>query len=181
MRKIIGVCTEYLYMKKLNDAAEANKQDKYNYSKTCLLITLCQLNKPLHMFLMLKRAKVATKNAKNFISCVGVLFKMLALEKDLTEFDDLGFDRLLGEYNTLKDRNNEKDYPFNMKDIEKKPAREVIDAVNLEVIESNTKKIVCPLCCASYRDGMVGKVCVICGLCVLGKETVGFKLNAIDN
>lgn len=173
---IVNICTEYLYMIKLNTLADEKRADKFAYSQICLLITLCKLSKPIHLYFMLKRAKIATKNVKNYITSVGVIYRLLALENSLKDFEDLGFDKLLSEYNTLKERGNEKDYPFNIKELENKNAREVIDASSLELIDLKDKSLCCPLCNAKYSDHMNGKICCICGLTTLGREVTGIKL-----
>jgi len=176
IKGVINTCTEYLIMLKLNGLADEKKSDKFLFSQICLLITLCQLAKPIHRFYMLKRAKIATKNVKNYISTVGVLYRMLALEKELKDFEGLEFDKLLNEYNVLKERGNEKDYSFNMKELEKKPARESINAETLQLFSSTTQKLHCALCSASYSENKSGKLCDVCNLTTIGKEASGLKL-----
>jgi hypothetical protein len=175
IKDTLFICTEYIIMMKLDSLAEENRADKFLCSQIRLLITLCQVPKCIHKFLILKRAKIATKNAKNYLSTGGVLYKMLALEQNLTEYKDLGFDKLLTEYNSLKEKGNEKDYPFNIKELEKKPSREIFDFVSLELLNSS-EKISFSICCASYKEEMANQLCSLCGLTTLGKEVTGLKL-----
>lgn len=178
VKKLISLSTEYLLMIRLSKLADEKKSDKYLYSQLCLLATLCQLNKPSHTFLILKRASLATKHVKNYITCVSLIYKMLALEKSLKDenYDTNVFSKMMSEYNTLKDKGNEKDYPFNMKELEKRPARESINAETLELFSQHDNTIVCPLCNAGFKDNMTQKNCTVCCLTVLGKETTGIKL-----
>lgn len=173
IKETIQLCTEYLYLIRLLNLSEAKKNDKYLYSEICLLTTLCRV-KPIHKFLMLKRAKVATKNVKNYISCFGIIYKMLAMENSLKDFEDLGFDKLLTEYNSLKDKSNDKDYRFNIKELEKKPVREVLNYSNLELVSN--MKIQCSLCEASFENDVKNSECLSCGLVVIGKECTGLQL-----
>jgi hypothetical protein len=178
VNKIINNCTEYLLMIRLSKLADEKKSDKYLYSQLCLLATLCQLNKPSHTFLILKRASISTKNVKNYLTCVSLIYKMLALEKSLKDenYDTNVFSKMMSEYNSLKDKGNDKDYPFNMKELEKKPARESINSETLELFSQNETIIFCPLCNAGFKNNMIQKTCTVCLLTVLGKETITNKI-----
>lgn len=174
IKELIRLCTEYLYLIKLLNISELKKNDKYLYSELCLLTTLCRV-KPIHKFLMLKRAKVSTKNVKNYITSFGLIYKMLAMENILKDFEDLGFDKLLTEYNSLKDKTNDKDYRFNIKELEKKPISEVLNYSSLEVLSNS--KIQCSLCEASFESDLKNSDCQSCKLSILGKECTGIQLS----
>jgi rubrerythrin len=172
---LILSCTEYLIMIKLNEKADKSKGDKFLYSQICILLSICKLRKPIHRFLMLRRAKIAAKNVKNYVTAIGLIQKMLTYEKDLQEYDDLGFDKLLQEYNTIKDKGNDKDYPFNIKELENRKINEVLYAESLEFISNKDKVYVCPLCQSKFDGQWDKRICSICDLSCLGKEVVGVK------
>lgn len=113
VKKTISTCTEYLIMVRLLNAAEQLKSDKFGYSQMLLLVIICKLERSLHQFIMLKKAKISAKNTKNYLTTVILIQRMLKLSDELKEYEDLGFDKLLQEYNFIKDKGNEKDYPFN--------------------------------------------------------------------
>ena len=175
IKNIINSCGEYLIMIKLNEKAEAAKADKFIYSSICLLITVCKLSKPIHQFLMLKRAKIACKNIKNYVSALGLIQKMLNLEPLLKEYDGLGIDKLLQEYNTIKEKGNEKDYEFNIKDIDNRNIKDALNASTLELINQSKSYLKCPLCDSKYDESLAKTNCLICGLSILGKEVVGIS------
>lgn len=176
IKDIFKTCGEYLLMIKLNQKADISKDDKFNYSQICLLITACKLSRPLHNYLMLKRAKVAVKNAKNYVTASTLVQKMLELVPKLKDYEDLGFEKLVPEYNTIKSRSNDKDYKFTIKDFDGKLGNDVIDCKNLEFIIHNNKITKCTVCNASHiGDDIKRSKCNLCNLTVLGKEVIGFK------
>lgn len=178
VRAIVSICTEYLLMLKLNAHAEENKSDKVKFAEICLQMTVCKLAKPIHLFLMLKKAKIASKNIKNYLTAVSVLYKLLALKKDLEEYEDISFDKFYNEYETFqKVGKNDKNLSFNLKEIEDKESKEVICAYSLEILDQNRKKLACPLCLASYSEASKGVVCKVCELCKIGEEVLGLRLS----
>jgi hypothetical protein len=84
VKNIIMICTEYIYLTKLCLLADQIKQDKVKYAELCCIMSFCKLELPIHKFLIYKKAKVACKNIKNYISALVFIKKMLAFEKEVS-------------------------------------------------------------------------------------------------
>ena len=86
VKGIIYVCSEYIYLMRLYLISEENKNDKVKYAEFVCLMTICDLKCIIHNFLIYKKAKIACKNIKNFITALALITKLLALEKDVNKF-----------------------------------------------------------------------------------------------
>lgn len=86
VKNIILICTEYIYLTKLCQLADQIKSDKVKYAELCCVMSFCKLESSIHKFLIYKKAKVACKNIKNFISSLVFIKKMLFFEKEVNTF-----------------------------------------------------------------------------------------------
>jgi hypothetical protein len=84
VKNIIMICTEYIYLSKLCILADQIKQDKVKYAELCCIMSFCKLELSIHKFLIYRKAKVACKNIKNFITSLVFIKKMLAFEKEVS-------------------------------------------------------------------------------------------------
>ena len=89
VKGIINICTEYIYLMRLYLISEENKNDKVKYAEYVCLMTLCDLKCIIHNFLIYKKAKIACKNIKNFITALALIKKLLALEKDVSQLNKI--------------------------------------------------------------------------------------------
>lgn len=83
VKDIIATCTEYIYFIRLSALSDGFKGDKVKYAETACLMSLCKLESPIHKFLVYKKAKIACKNIKNYITAVAFLKKILAMENEV--------------------------------------------------------------------------------------------------
>ena len=92
VREIIAICTEYIYLTRLCIFADENKADKVKYAELCCIMANCKLESSIHKFLIYRKAKVACKNIKNFISALVFIKKMMTFEKEVKiKFNKLFF------------------------------------------------------------------------------------------
>ncbi len=89
VKGIINICTEYIYLMRLYLVSEENKSDKVKYADYVCLMTICDLKCIIHNFLIYKKAKIACKNIKNFITALALIKKLLGLEKDVKDFSSI--------------------------------------------------------------------------------------------
>jgi hypothetical protein len=68
---------------RLNLLSEETKNDKIKYTELVCMMAQCRLESSVHRFLIYKKAKIACKNIKNFITALVFLKKMLSLEKEV--------------------------------------------------------------------------------------------------
>ena len=88
VKEIVNICTEYIYLMRLYLLSEEKKNDKVKYAEFVCLMTICDLKCIIHNFLIYKKAKIACKNIKNFITALSLIKKLLTLEKDVnTKFN----------------------------------------------------------------------------------------------
>ena len=90
VREIISICTEYIYLTRLCILADENKADKVKYAELCCIMANCKLEGSIHKFLIFRKAKVACKNIKNFISALVFIKKMMVFEKEV-KFININF------------------------------------------------------------------------------------------
>jgi hypothetical protein len=83
IKEIISICSEYIYLTRLNMKADELKSDKVKYAEICCIMTTCKLEVPIHKFLIYKKAKAACKVIKNFITALVFIKKMLMFEKEV--------------------------------------------------------------------------------------------------
>lgn len=87
VKEIVYICAEYIYLARLNKLSEQLKEkDKVKYAETVCVMSSCNLENPIHKFLIYKKAKVCCKNIKNFITALSFIKKMFLLEKDVKLF-----------------------------------------------------------------------------------------------
>jgi hypothetical protein len=86
VKEIISICCEYIYLTRLCIYGDEIKSDKVRYAEVCCISTFCKLESSVHKFLIFKKAKVACKNIKNFISALVYIKKMLAFEKEVNYY-----------------------------------------------------------------------------------------------
>ena len=63
--------------------SEEVKNDKVKYAEYVCMMTICNLKCTIHNFLIYKKARIACKNIKNFITALSFIKKLLPLEKDV--------------------------------------------------------------------------------------------------
>jgi coatomer protein complex subunit alpha (xenin) len=90
VREIISICAEYIYLTRLCILADENKADKVKYAELCCIMANCKLEGSIHKFLIFRKAKVACKNIKNFISALVFIKKMMVFEKEV-KFININF------------------------------------------------------------------------------------------
>lgn len=83
VKEIINICTEYIYLMRLYLISEENKADKVKYSEYVCMMSICNLKCVIHNFLIYKKAKIACKNIKNFITALAFIKKLLTIEKEV--------------------------------------------------------------------------------------------------
>jgi hypothetical protein len=168
IKEIISICSEYIYLTRLNMKADELKSDKVKYAEICCIMTTCKLEVPIHKFLIYKKAKAACKVIKNFITALVFIKKMLMFESN--------FEQAKSEFeNFQKIGTNQHNLVFNVN--ENLPcSKQYFCSQTFTRIDLSMKSLKCPLCQSATVATSKGQICGTCVLCTLGEEVLGLKL-----
>lgn len=176
VREIISICSEYIYLTRLCILADENKADKVKYAELCCIMANCKLEGSIHKFLIFRKAKVACKNIKNFISALVFIKKMMVFEKELGNEFSSHFDQAKTEFdNFQKIGTNAHNLSFNVN--ENLPnVKGFFCSQSFKRLDISNKTIKCALCQSTTGIESKGEVCANCSLSTYGEEVLGLKL-----
>ena len=174
LKELLDVSREYLIALKVKEAmGDAN--DAGRNLELAAYFTHCNLQ-PAHLTLALKTAMASAFKNKNFVNAASFARRLLEMPDMNSEKNA---DARSKAQKVLQKSEQQGRNEFTIDYDEKNPFS--IDCAHLKPIYKGTVSVKCPYCSASYLPDYKGKVCLTCGICTVGVDTVGLVTQSTAN
>jgi coatomer protein complex subunit alpha (xenin) len=165
LKELLDVSREYLIALRVKEAM--NDADTARGLELAAYFTHCNLQ-PAHLTLALKTAMASAFKSKNYVNAASFARRLLEMPDMSSEknADARSKAQKVVQKSEQQGRNEfEIDYD------EKNPFN--IDCFNLKPLYKGTVSIKCSYCQSCYAASYKGKLCLTCGICSVGLDTVG--------
>jgi coatomer protein complex subunit alpha (xenin) len=165
---MLEICREYITAIRIKGAMSECAADPVRSTELSAYFTHCNLQ-PVHLLLALRSAMGVAFKHKNFIVAAGFARRLLELPDMSSERNaDLRVKatKVLQKSEQMARNEHELNYD--------ESSSFTIDCRDFVPIKSGAPSVVCPYCGSNYADQkMKGKVCLTCGFCTVGVQTIG--------
>jgi coatomer protein complex subunit alpha (xenin) len=168
MKEMLEICREYITAIRIKGAIGECEEDPKRSTELSAYFTHCNLQ-PSHLLLALRAAMGTAFKHKNFICSASFARRLLELPDMSSERNaDLRSKATKVLQKSEQMARNEVSLNYN------ESTSFVIDCKSLAPIYSGDKMVKCSFCGSSYSgETMKNKICVTCGFCTVGVETIG--------
>jgi len=168
IKEMLEVCREYITAIRIKGAIGECEEDPKRSTELSAYFTHCNLQ-PSHLLLALRSAMGTAFKHKNFICSASFSRRLLELPDMSSERNaDLRVKATKVLQKSEQMARNEVALNYN------ESTSFVIDCKSLSPIYSGEKLSKCSFCGSSYSgESMKNKLCVTCGFCTVGVETIG--------
>jgi coatomer protein complex subunit alpha (xenin) len=168
MKEMLEICREYITAIRIKAAMSAAGEDPVRSTELSAYFTHCNLQ-PVHLLLALRSAMGTAFKHKNFIVAASFARRLLELPDMKSERNaDLRMKATKVLQKSEQMARNEHTLNYN------ENATFAIDCQEFVPIYSGDEHVKCSYCGSSYKgSAMKGKVCVTCGFCLAGVQTIG--------
>ena len=167
MKELLEICREYVTAIRLKNAMGDAGDDAVRATELAAYFTHCNLQ-PAHLMLALNLAMTASFKAKCFITAAGFARRLLELPDIASEKNAQVRSKAQKVLQKSEAQaRNEHELAYD----ERNPF--VVDCSALTPIYRGAPVVRCAFCGSAYEPSFKGKVCVTCGLALVGVETLG--------
>lgn len=177
VQKLISISTEYIIAFSCNEEMETASPERQ--VELSIVMALPNLH-PDHRMLTIRSAMVRCYKTNNYIAASYLARKLLKLSEenpnslDKAVIDQTG--KLLNKSEGVG-KNESSSASFEESLLHDPSVIQRINPATLKIMPKQEQTRQCPLDKSSYPVSMVGQICVVCGICQVGKETVGLKIS----
>ena len=165
MKELLEICREYVTAIRLKNAMGDAGDDAVRATELAAYFTHCNLQ-PAHLMLALNLAMTASFKAKCFITAAGFARRLLELPDIASEKNAQVRSKAQKVLQKSEAQaRNEHELAYD----ERNPF--VVDCSALTPIYRGAPVVRCAFCGSAYEPSFKGKVCVTCGLALVGGET----------
>jgi len=167
-KELLDISREYVTAIRLKTAiSELGETDPVRSTELCAYFTHCNLQ-PGHLFLALRQAMVAAFRIKNYITAASFAHRLLELPEVSSEKNaDMKSKAQKVVMKSEKEARNEHTLQYN----ERNPFD--VDCAAFLPIYRGSPVVKCAYCGSAYGPDMKSKLCVTCGISLIGVETIG--------
>ncbi len=168
VKEMLEICREYITAIRIKGAIAENAGNPARSTELSAYFTHCNLQ-PAHLLLALRSAMGTSFKHKNFISAASFARRLLELPDMSSERNaDLRVKatKVLQKSEQMARNEHELNYS--------ESSTFVIDCANFLPIYAGESAVNCSYCGSAYAGAsMKGQVCLTCGFCVVGIQTLG--------
>jgi Coatomer (COPI) alpha subunit C-terminus len=176
VQKLISISTEYIVAFSCNLEMESAPPERQ--IELSIVMALPNLH-PEHRMLTVRAAMVKCFKTKNFIAASYLARKLLKLAEENPNSLDQGVldqtSKLLNKAEA-SGKNENSSASFDEGLLHDPNVIQRINPASLVIMSKTEQTRQCPLDKSSFPTNMTGQICHVCGICKVGKETVGLKI-----
>ena len=176
VQKLINISTEYIVAFSCQEQMESASPER----QIELLIVMALPNlHPEHRMLTVRAAMARCFKTKNFIAASFLARKLLKLSEENPDYlDQTLIDQTTRLLNKAEGTGTNENPTASFEEglLHNPNVLQRINPATLTVMGRNEQTRQCPLDKSSYPASMAGQICHVCGICLVGIETVGLKI-----
>mmetsp|Transcript_36223 Transcript_36223/g.66301 ORF Transcript_36223/g.66301 Transcript_36223/m.66301 type:complete len:244 (+) Transcript_36223:3077-3808(+) len=166
-KELLDISREYITAIRLKLAINEVAEDPVRSTELCAYFTHCNLQ-PGHLFLALRQAMVSAFRIKNYITAASFAHRLLELPEVSSERNaEMKSKAQKVIIKSEKEARNEHTLQYN----ERNPFD--IDCSEFLPIYRGSPVAKCAYCSSAFSPAMKNKICVTCGMSLVGVETIG--------
>lgn len=175
-KKMIEISSEYIFAL-LCDQLKKNQKDQDEVLRLTIVMSLMNLQ-PIHRVLTLRSALSACFKAKNYITCSFIARRLLKLFQDHPKLEQEELTKQVKKILQKSEKtatNETQGLDFDEKAFYDTEITQKLNPVNMKFL-GDAKTKISLLTGARYEEKMAGKICLISGINLIGKDGIGLKI-----